>query len=468
MVLAGTLLLIAWGTFAFGAVYPWAYVPLAAGCALVGGIGLLSGDRPVWARNRLLLAALAGVAVVGLLQLVPLPRTFLETVSPGTSTFLTRFDLAWSRAVDPTTGLAIDLRHPISLAPSSTMRALGLLASFTLLLVGLIRSLSRTIAGRLARGVVFIGFLLAIVGIIQKAMLGDAAFSGMRIYGFWQPEDLLSTPFGPYVNKNHFAGWMLMAIPLALGLAIGPAQSLAPSRRSLRSMLVWLSESEGGGMALYLVAAMVMTFSLLMTGSRSGTACLIALWLGVTVVAGRRASRRTTLVAGALSAAALVIALQWAGHDARLDRFVTDNDSLAMRLDIWRMSTRIVRDFTLLGSGLDTFGTASILYQTAGKDLHYNEAHNDYLQVLVEGGFVTAALLVVALIGIVVSAMARLRSREDGVELHWIRLGALAGVGAVGLQSLVEFSLQMPGNAALFVVLLALVLFTPAAYRSQP
>jgi O-antigen ligase len=139
-----------------------------------------------------------------------------------------------------------------------------------------------------------------------------------------------------------------------------------------------------------------------------------------------------------------------------------------MRLDIWRMSTRIVRDFTLLGSGLDTFGTASILYQTAGKDLHYNEAHNDYLQVLVEGGFVTAALLVVALIGIVVSAMARLRSREDGVELHWIRLGALAGVGAVGLQSLVEFSLQMPGNAALFVVLLALVLFTPAAYRSQP
>lgn len=466
--LAGTLLLLAWGTFAFGAVYPWAYVPLAAGCALVGGVGLLSGDRPVWEQNRLLFAALAGVAAVGVLQLVPLQRTILEALSPGTSAFLTRFDLAWSHAVDPATGAPIDLRHPISLAPGSTIRALGLLTSFTLLLAGLIRSLSRTGAGRVARGIVVIGCVLAVFGIVQKAMLGDAAFSGMRIYGFWQPEDLLSTPFGPYVNKNHFAGWMLMAIPLALGLAIGQARTLAPSRRSLRGVLLWLSESEGGGMALYLVAAMVMTFSLLMTGSRSGTACLIVLWLGVTVAAGRHASGRTKLLAGALSAAALVVAIQWAGHDARLDRFVTDNDSLAMRFDIWRMSFRIARDFLFLGSGLDTFGTASILYQTAGRNLHYNEAHNDYLQVLVEGGLVAATLLIVAVVGIVVSAAARLRSREDGLELHWIRLGALAGMGAVGLQSLVEFSLQMPGNAALFAVLLALVLFTPAAYRSQP
>ncbi len=46
----------------------------------------------------------------------------------------------------------------------------------------------------------------------------------MRIYGFWQPRNLLTTPFGPFVNKNHFAGWMLMAMPLAAGYVAGLAE----------------------------------------------------------------------------------------------------------------------------------------------------------------------------------------------------------------------------------------------------
>ena len=28
------------------------------------------------------------------------------------------------------------------------------------------------------------------------------------------------SPFGPFVNKNHFAGWMLMALPLTIGLLV--------------------------------------------------------------------------------------------------------------------------------------------------------------------------------------------------------------------------------------------------------
>jgi O-antigen ligase len=468
-VIAATLLLIAWGTFAFGAVYPWAYTPLAIGCALVGVVGLLTGKRPVWATNRMLCAGLVGVALLCVLQSIPLSQAVLERVSPGTVDFLSRYQLGFNLTTDPETGAALPgTRHALSIAPNDTLRALALFGALAVFLAGLLRSLSRTGASRLARGIVMVGCVLALVGIVQKALLGDNAFTGMRIYGFWRPENLVSTPFGPYVNKNHFAGWMLMAIPIAIALALAQFERRDGRTSTARQLLLWLSEPEGGRALMWLVAALVMTLSLLMTGSRSGLGCLSAMLIGLALFSGRGRSRRTTLLTISLVLAAILLALQWAGRDARLERYVVDNESIRLRLDIWRMSAAIMSDFPLLGSGLNTFGTASILYQPPGVDMHYNEAHNDYVQLLVEGGIVVAVLVLVCLAGTVRAAIARFRAKDDGVDAYWIRVGAVAGLLAIGAQSAVEFSLQMPGNAALFVVLLALALYAPAPLAPPP
>ena len=95
--------------------------------------------------------------------------------------------------------------------------------------------------------VVAFGVLLALVGIVQKAVLGDHAWAGMKIYGFWAPLNRLSTPFGPFVNKNHFAGWMLMAIPLALGLALAPPSKARHVRRSWRDRLCGFRHRKADG-----------------------------------------------------------------------------------------------------------------------------------------------------------------------------------------------------------------------------
>jgi O-antigen ligase len=293
-------------------------------------------------------------------------------------------------------------------------------------------------------------------------MLGDGAYSGMKIYGFWQPEFLLTTPYGPFVNKNHFAGWMLMAIPIALGLAVAHGASEdGTRRRDAAALLVWLSEPGGGRFLYYLVAAGIMTLSLVMAGSRSGLASFAVVICGAAAWSFRRRSRRATLGAIVAALALIVIALQWAGRDAALHRFTTDSESLAMRLDIWRTSAGIVRDFPLLGTGLNTFGTAMLVYQSPNES-HYSEAHNDYVQLLVEGGCVTILLVIVAILGVGLAIRARFRTGDDGPEARWIRVGATTGLVAIGLQSLVEFSLQMPGNATLFAVLLALALYVPA------
>jgi O-antigen ligase len=157
--------------------------------------------------------------------------------------------------------------------------------------------------------------------------------------------------------------------------------------------------------------------------------------------------------------------LQWAGSDAALQRFGNNPESFGMRLDIWSTALGALRLFPWFGSGLDSFGTMMLVYQPEPHGVRYVEAHNDYLQLLIEGGVVTLALIVVAIVGLIQCIRLRFRTRDDGPEGHWVRVGATIGLLAIGLQSFVEFSLQMPGNASLFAVLLALATYLPAASR---
>jgi hypothetical protein len=122
--------LVVWGALAFGAVYPWAYWPLAIGCGLVGVYGLRTGAPA----GRWLTALTLGLAAIGVgvaIQLVPLPRPWLLAVGPATDAFLSEFKLAYE--ANPPAW------HPLSIAPSSTLLAAGLFAAPTLFLAGLIR-----------------------------------------------------------------------------------------------------------------------------------------------------------------------------------------------------------------------------------------------------------------------------------------------------------------------------------------
>jgi O-antigen ligase len=93
--------------------------------------------------------------------------------------------------------------------------------------------------------------------------------------------------------------------------------------------------------------------------------------------------------------------------------------------------------------------------------VHYYEAHNDYLQLAVEGGAVMALLVLLAILLLGFAIRRRFRENHVPADLYWIRVGATLGLIAVGLQSIVEFSLQMPGNAALFTALIAMAFYSP-------
>jgi O-antigen ligase len=205
-------------------------------------------------------------------------------------------------------------------------------------------------------------------------------------------------------------------------------------------------------------AAVVMALSLVLTMSRSG---IFAFAVAISMTSWW-AIRRLPVGSGrwvlACYFACLVLfVVGWTGVDAVAARFTSaDPATINERLPIWRDTWRMVTDFWLTGSGLNTYGVASLFYQTSVPEFHLREAHNDYLQLMAEGGLLLGVPIAVTMVA--VARDIRRRFAHSSGSSYWIRLGAVTGLIAIALQSTVEFSLQMPGNAALCAVLCGIAL----------
>jgi O-antigen ligase len=435
------LLLISWGSLSFGAVYPWAFTPLYVGCAAVGIAGFLQRKRAA-ATDLPLAISLALLTVAVAVQLLPLHVHAIQSLSPETDAFLRRYVLGYATAID---------RHPLSIEPAATTRALLAIGALGLLLLGSSRVLTESDTLHIARGVTLLGVVMALVGIAQKAMWNG------KIYGFWTPYEA-GTSFGPFVNRNHFAGWMLMALPLVIGYFCSRvARGMNGIKPGWRNRVIWLSSAEASQTILAGSAALLMALGLVLSMSRSGAlglliALIIAGWF---VTRGQSSALRRTVLGGFLIFVAVFVAW-WVGVDQLATRF-NEPDAVGLdgRLGIWADTWRIARRFPLVGSGLNTFGTATLFYQTTDLARHYAQAHNDYLQLLSDGGLLVCVPAAIVLVVLVTRIAAKLRQTR-GESGYWIRIGALTGILAIACQEAVEFSLQMPGNATLFVILVVL------------
>jgi len=437
---AMTLVTLVWGALAFGSPYPWAFIPLALAATVIGLLALVRGKAPVPTRT---IGGLVLVAVVASVQAVPLPRATVTGLSPASERLLVRHDVAYALQPPAFRALSID--------PARTWLAVGLLAAFGLLLTGIARLSTRDTVRALAWGVATLGVAMALIALLQRATLAT------RIYGFWKPETS-DVFFGTFVNKNHFAGWMLMAIPLGLGLLGATIErAMRGDTRSWRERVLWLSSPEANQLVLVACAVLTMALSLMLTLSRSGIAALAAaLALSATFALRHGAASRRVVGVSAVATIGL-IALGWAGTDAVLLHFASaDATTFNGRLPIWSDTLRIIRDFPMTGTGLNTYGVATLFYQTVLPGKHLAEAHNDYLQLAAEGGLMLGVPVLLTIVLFTVEVRRRMRTSEGSV--YWVRLGAITGILAIALQSTVEFSLQMPANAALFAVLCGIAL----------
>ena len=282
------------------------------------------------------------------------------------------------------------------------------------------------------------------------ALLQAVSPEPRRLYGVWKPTWDWAV-FGPYVNRNHFAGYLVMAGALALGFALDALARLRAEWAQGAAASCCSGRPRAGAPALGRDR----------DGDRRRPRRLAVAGRGAAPSPSRRsrcrsprpAARRTALVAGAARGDS---ASSWIGLGGVISAFEMRGIQ-GSRLDLWRDMLPMVTHFPLFGDGWNAFATAYPWYQTVWKTDWIGEAHNDYLQALLDGGPV--GLLLVAGLFLVALRGALARARHSPVELGLF--GALAGFA---FHELVDFNGQIPANAATFVALAALA----ARPRARP
>ena len=296
---------------------------------------------------------------------------------------------------------------------------------------------------RLVSALVVFGFLLAAFALIQ-----DLTWTG-KIY--WVQARRTGEPFGlgvygPYVNHNHYAGLMEMLAPLPMVLT--QTRIFAGPQR-----------------VLIVFAAVVMGSSIFLSGSRGGmVAFTVEIFILVLWVYARGRNRRM----GASVAAVFILTvtfLLWIGGDELVDRLATLRDprqASGNRLVIAQDSTKMFVQRPLLGWGLDVFPVAYPRYRSFYTNLFVNQAHNDYLQLLIEMGLLGFGVMVWFVFLLYRSSL-RLLPRKRPDFRAAVRLACLIGCTGILVHSLSDFNLHIPANAALFCVLAALATTTHQA-----
>lgn len=448
--LAATALLAS-AALSFGAVYWWAYLPgaglvLALGCVTVR-LHRLEALRAVATPFALVVLAIG-------IQLLPLRTDVLLALAPKAAAVASLVDVSFAN--NP------DARHGLSVDTGATIRGLVFLL-FTGTWVAICAAMlqRRDAASEIARNLVVVGGLLAVLGLAQQA-----SFNGKLLW-LWTPNFHATNTFGPFVNRNHFAGWMLLVLAVSIGYLAGHISTMAtPERRSARERLLWLDSKSAFPVVLTAAAIAVMTCSILWTMSRSGIAATLVATLAMILAASRRLRARERKLIPAYLAFTLVALLAWRGTE-RLFTWYGNTTTLEWRIALWRDTLPALRDFWVTGSGFNTYGTVMLAYPRTDVTVFPREAHNDYLQFAVEGGLLVGVPVLI-LVGVVIWQIVRRLNQPQDQMTWWIRMGAVAALCGITVQEVSEFSLQIPAVALMFATCVAIALHEPSVAVTRP
>lgn len=279
-----------------------------------------------------------------------------------------------------------------------------------------------------------VAMFLAVFGLFKQA--------GANPFPWWNYGD----PPGPhpfltstYVNHNHIAGHLEMAIPVVLGL-------IASGFKKGRIILLW-------------IILTVLTTALLLSLSRGG-------WIGALAGSAFFAlallySKKRVGIKGGLVvslAAIFLIGLLTLSSITAVERLLTFEQKEKIgtfqdRVTVWKGALELIRDYPLLGSGPGTFSTVYTQYQPPGFWVRFHKAHNDYLQFTAEVGLLWIPVFFWGLFSLFRAGFRKLKNPSRFIR--GTTAGALAGFVSILVHSVSDFNLHIPANALLFTVLAA-------------
>ncbi|PIE35292.1 hypothetical protein CSA56_04745 [candidate division KSB3 bacterium] len=389
-----------------------------------------------------------------LFQLLPLPAFFVRIVSPET------YHVYAEAATN--TALPLPAFLPISVCSYATAMELRKLLAYLMIFVLTVNTIrSPRQITRLIYVIIALGLFESLYGILEY-------FSGHQHIFFHKKTSSLAVS-GTFVNKNHFAGYLEMVIPLAFSLLF--TRLTEHSQTSSKKLVRFLDEKYMKILLTCFLLA-IMIAALILSSSRggmlsfaSGMGCLMGL------AYNRRLLRKGVIVVLILVVFAGGLSV-FMGYDLIMTRLHTlvqlDTElSFQLRWNIWHDTLSIVRDFPIFGTGLGAFSHIFPRYQTFPSHLAVLYAESDYLQTLAETGAVGMILI---LCGGIVFFSRTLKAWKQRYSRWSIVIAAsgMSAVFAILIHACIDFNLHIPANALLFSVIAAVTSTAAHSQRRSP
>ncbi len=388
----GLVVLFAFSVLAFGAVEVWSQSILEIGASilLISWAVIVYRDKQSTIQWNPLSWPLLGFIAVGIVQLA-----FHWTPNP----FLTRLEL------------------------------LRLAAYFIIFFLTAQAFRERADFVKLAWFLIVLGFSVALLGILQHfTSEGTIYWSRQLLQG--------GDVFGPYVNRNHFAGFIELVAPVGLSLLV-----FRGVRRDLFPMV--------GLLTIIPIGALVLA------GSRGGIVSF-ALEVGVLVVLARtrRGLDAPRIIAIGVMALAAVVLVAWLGAGAAIERLSNTrvgDVTLTRRASMFRGAEHIFRDYPIKGAGLGTMISVYPRYETLYDGYVVDHVHNDYIEALAETGLL-GGLCGVGFLWLLYREGRKSFVAEQGHFSRALHASAIAAVCGLLLHSWVDFNLHIPSNTLMFLL----------------
>jgi len=154
---------------------------------------------------------------------------------------------------------------------------------------------------------------------------------------------------------------------------------------------------------------------------------------------------------GTLTTVAVVLAVV-VGLAPVWNRFALQDPAADLRWDIFATTLQAIGQFLPFGSGSGTFADVYPRFQTPEVIGYINRAHNDYLEWIMEGGLVSAALIL-GFGWFYLRRWTEVWYRGTWSTFRFIQVGAGISILLLALHGLVDFNFHIPANAVFFAFL---------------
>ena len=375
-------------------------LPFVAALALVAFIAAVVGTTRGRARVQIpyVVIGLLALALLTVGQAITLPAGLLAGVSP--------------KAAEVRAFIVGDGAGPLSYEPAASLREVSKLILYALvvwtafLLGG--RSTSRVVV---FQTIVVVGLISAAIAIIHR-VLGIE-----RLFGLMETAVPTKQMLTTFVNPNHAAGFM--ALCAATGLGLGEASS-----------------DRAGRIGWWAAAAVcaVVSVGLLSKGGLAGLLLALVLYVSVRRWDWLRAPRLAIPIV--VGVGVLAAGLWSAFKDTLLDEH--HPWQVGVKLAAVQDVLPLIWDHPITGIGRGAFVSVYPQYKTSPLQLTFAFPENLAAQLFAEWGLPVGLAV---LVGLVLVVARRLRGDDPAF------IGAMAGVAAVVVQNLVDFSLELAGMA---------------------